>query len=315
MNWFLKKESGEIYGPVDFITLQLWAADSRVVATDLISDDRKQWRKAADVPELGLSWVVVLRDGSEFGPVHLLVLREMLQEGTVSSRSRVRHVQTQRELTVGELLSAVFSWIAQPESVLSAEKGASGTTDAGRERLKAELQKQSSRCAELEQECRKWKAEYEKLKESSEAKKSVESAREETQKLEAQLANLRMQLENLQKTLEEERALARRKEEDLKKQIHELKSQLESAQQLRRQAEKYKAMYERAQAGASARSGEQAAASAESDSLRAQVAELERKLAQAQRSYQQLLQLVQRRLAPGAGHPPTTDQLRHSQVK
>ena len=97
MNRYLKRNDGEVYGPVDLPTLQLWATDGRVAPDDKISADRETWTPASDLAELSMEWKVELRDGSIYGPIHILALRDLIHDGTVSRRAKIKHKQSGEE--------------------------------------------------------------------------------------------------------------------------------------------------------------------------------------------------------------------------
>lgn len=323
MNWYLRKPEGEVYGPVDLPTLQLWATDNRVSSHDFVSQDRENWRRATDTPELGLDWIVEMRDGSEFGPVHALVVRDLVHEGSVSRRAFMTNVRTGEKVVVSEGLVAIFSGLSQYiQGVASAgrlmsepSEGASPPAREG-DPLAVEARRLSEQCAKLEAEVEHWKRQYEESARAAEALESDLKARSsEARASDARIEGLRVELEQARRTLEEERAVARKREGDLKAQLREAKSQLQSVQELRQQVEKWKSLYE--QAKEATRAGATAAVVESSGDMvpRARLEEVERRLAQVQRNYQQLARALNRSLASGTGHVPTTDRLRNSQMK
>ena len=324
MNWYLRKQEGETYGPVDLPTLQIWATDSRVNPNDLVSTDRETWRLASEVPELGLDWLVEMRDGTEFGPVHVLVVRDLVQDGSVSRRALMTNVRTQEKIVVSEGLAALFSGlsthvlgtIAAGRLDAAASAGASDQAAAAeRARLEAEVRQLTERLEKAEAELAQWKRQYEQMARAAEAQAAdLKAQSSQARTTDARVEGLRVELEEARRTLEEERAVARKREEDLKKQLREAKAQWQSAQELQQQVEKWKSLYER-----SKESGRAGAAVTNVESVgdmvpRARLEEVERKLAQVQRSYEQVMRILNRNLAPGAGQPPASDHLRRSQV-
>jgi archaellum component FlaC len=319
MNWYLRKQEGETYGPVDLPTLQLWATDSRVNPNDLVSQDRETWRLASEIPELGLDWVVEMRDGSEFGPVHVLQVRDFVQDGSVSRRAMMTNVRTQDKVVVSEALAAIFSGLSTHVlGIVSAGKlereqaGASGAEE--RARLEGEVRRLTEQLEHMEAEVAQWKKQYEETARAAEVRASELKARSsEARTTDARVEGLRAELEEVRRTLEEERAVARKREDDLKKQLREAKAQWQSAQELQQQVEKWKTLYEHSKK--SGRAETTAAVESVGDMVpRARLEEVERRLAQVQRSYQQVMRALNRNLAPDGGHPPASDQLRRSQV-
>jgi len=104
MEWHLKRSDGSVYGPVDLLTLREWAADGRIAPSDQLSQDRQNWRPAPDVQRLSMDWNVELHDGSMYGPLNLLALRDLVMDGSVSRRARLVHKSTGKTLTVSDAL-------------------------------------------------------------------------------------------------------------------------------------------------------------------------------------------------------------------
>ena len=48
MSWYLQKNDGETYGPVEMDELQHWAAEGRIAPQDKLSQDNKHWAAAPD---------------------------------------------------------------------------------------------------------------------------------------------------------------------------------------------------------------------------------------------------------------------------
>lgn len=104
--WFLKKEDGHVYGPVEQNHLAAWAGDGRVSPGDEISEDRERWQPAASLPELNMEWKVEIEDGTLYGPVHLASVKDLFDEGSTDLISRVVHEVTGEEYSVAQLLIA-----------------------------------------------------------------------------------------------------------------------------------------------------------------------------------------------------------------
>ena len=106
MSWYLLKNDGTVYGPVEWPELQEWAGDGRIAPEDSLSQDRRSWKSAPSYADLRMEWLVELDDGSRYGPIHLMALREMQQEGSLSPATRILHARTQEITTLGEALKA-----------------------------------------------------------------------------------------------------------------------------------------------------------------------------------------------------------------
>lgn len=97
--WYLRKDE-TIYGPKSLAELTAWAADGRIAPDDFLSEDQQNWRAAPTIPELGLQYTIQLEDQSTYGPVHLLVLSDLLQEGDLLPTTPVQHVGSGETRTV-----------------------------------------------------------------------------------------------------------------------------------------------------------------------------------------------------------------------
>ena len=91
MEWFLKKRDGQVYGPVTPEDLQQWAAAGRIAADDEVSNDETNWRRAAEVAELGLDWMVETSTGALYGPFNLLALGDLIRDGSVPAAAPIIH--------------------------------------------------------------------------------------------------------------------------------------------------------------------------------------------------------------------------------
>ncbi|MBM4156276.1 MAG: hypothetical protein FJ221_14795 [Lentisphaerae bacterium] len=109
--WFLRKEAGAVYGPVDLPTLQAWAEDGRVAPEDHVSADQLEWRPAFEMEALGMAWLLELEDDHAYGPAHWKAFEGMLAEGALDPPLRLRHQLT------GEILVLRGAVPAAGESV------------------------------------------------------------------------------------------------------------------------------------------------------------------------------------------------------
>lgn len=89
-DWYLKKGSGTIYGPVDLESLQAWARDGRIAPEDQVSTDRETWEPAPDLPPLEMRWFIELPGGGTYGPAHMAAFIDMLNEGALDPETPIR---------------------------------------------------------------------------------------------------------------------------------------------------------------------------------------------------------------------------------
>jgi len=336
MNWYLKKSDGEVYGPVDLATLQLWATDSRIAPEDQVSTDQESWKLAPALPELEMEWVVQLRDGTPFGPLHLLSVKDLVQDGSVSRRGKIKNVTTGEEQVISEaLVSALITLTARMQGVIdtlteqlvAASNGdvslaeirqETSETLSDMEQLQATVRRLTEQRDHFREESEKWQKQYEDVAGTAVARENELKARFSTAKsTEARIDGLKQEIKNSQRRYEEERAASHKREEDLKSQIRKLKAEAQRAQEFAQQAEKWKSLYEHQKAGAGrAVARKPLDDTGDSDVVpRVRLEEVERKLAQVQKSYQQLLRAVNRNLSPGGQRkPPPADNLRRWQV-
>jgi len=112
--FFLRKNDGNVYGPVDRPTLQDWASQGRVAPDDAISKDKEGWYPAPTLPDLQMHWMVNLPDGSQYGPVHLLALKELAEEGSVPLDSEVTNRLTEKTSKLADALKEPRSVAPKP---------------------------------------------------------------------------------------------------------------------------------------------------------------------------------------------------------
>ena len=84
--WIRSASNGDVFGPVPVSELADWARQSRVFPEDAVSTDRRSWRTARTVPELGMDTIIATPDGRIHGPLHhdaaaLLAEKGKLPEG------------------------------------------------------------------------------------------------------------------------------------------------------------------------------------------------------------------------------------------
>jgi len=120
MSWFVRKSNGATFGPVEAETLRHWAMDGRIGPDDELSENQQTWSPAPELDLLGMDWLVEFEDGSEFGPVHLLALRESVESARTPASAVVRHRHTGEECMLAEkLLPAILDLTREQEGKLA----------------------------------------------------------------------------------------------------------------------------------------------------------------------------------------------------
>ena len=102
-DWYVRHPDGEVYGPFVLDELIRQAAEFRVAPDYKVSTNKKDWFLASDLEPLGMNWVVRMPDGSDYGPVHLNALREMVQEGHLDNDASATHVVSGERCWVGDM--------------------------------------------------------------------------------------------------------------------------------------------------------------------------------------------------------------------
>ena len=81
--WFVRAESGEVYGPATLESLVSWAREGRIGPTGFASRDRISWTPLQLLPELEMKWLVETEPGKVFGPFNREVVVRLFKDGTV----------------------------------------------------------------------------------------------------------------------------------------------------------------------------------------------------------------------------------------
>lgn len=108
-NWYLRKHDGSEYGPTSLDALRQWAEDGRIAPEDQLSQDRADWVPAPSVEALEMHYEIVLESGERYGPLHLLALRELVEDGAIDSTTPIRHTLTNKTKCAGDHLLDMLS--------------------------------------------------------------------------------------------------------------------------------------------------------------------------------------------------------------
>ncbi len=108
-SWYLRKSDGAEYGPADIDALRQWAEDGRIAPEDELSEDRANWVTAPSVAGLEMDFEILLDNGDTYGPLHVLALRELITDGSITLDTPIRHITSQETKSAAERLLYVFS--------------------------------------------------------------------------------------------------------------------------------------------------------------------------------------------------------------
>ena len=97
--WFVRAESGEVYGPATLGSLVAWAREGRIGPTGFASRDRISWTPLQLLPELEMKWLVETEPGKVFGPFNREVVIRLFRDGSVDEGAKAYRLH---ELPVDE---------------------------------------------------------------------------------------------------------------------------------------------------------------------------------------------------------------------
>ena len=97
--WFVRAESGEVYGPATLASLVAWAREGRIGPTGFASRDRISWTPLQLLPELEMKWLVETEPGKVFGPFNREVVIRLFRDGSVAKGAKAYRLH---ELPVDE---------------------------------------------------------------------------------------------------------------------------------------------------------------------------------------------------------------------
>ncbi len=101
-SFYLRTPDGTVYGPVDIVTLCIWATDARVIPGCQLSERQDVWFPVESVPELRLNWSVELTDGTIYGPLNLLAIRLLASEKSIPTGSTIKEKGTDRKAVLDD---------------------------------------------------------------------------------------------------------------------------------------------------------------------------------------------------------------------
>lgn len=162
MTWWLRKEDGTVYGPVDEDTLCRWAADGRVLPEDQASTDNEHWQPAPALDVLGMDWTIELANGAQYGPLHLLAMAELIRDGAASGGEQVVHRTTRETHRLSDVLvQALAARAAELQAAVdeaaagAAEPPASPADSEWKQRYEAERDERAASEQELNEQVRR----------------------------------------------------------------------------------------------------------------------------------------------------------------
>ena len=103
-DWFLRKhEEGNIFGPLPFAQLALWASSAQVAPHDAVSTDQLTWIKAPMLPELEMDWLVEVTTERFYGPTTLGAIQEFVRLAEINGDTFVINTRDGSRRRVNEM--------------------------------------------------------------------------------------------------------------------------------------------------------------------------------------------------------------------
>ena len=131
--WIRSASNGDVFGPVPVSELADWARQSRVFPEDAVSTDRRSWRTARTVPELGMDTVIATPDGRIHGPLHAAAAATLAEKGKLPEGAKVFSASQLLDMGASEPPSAREDPKAREErdaALAAAEAAAKAATEA-----------------------------------------------------------------------------------------------------------------------------------------------------------------------------------------
>ena len=106
--YFLRTPDGTVYGPVDVVTLCIWATDARVIPGCELSEKQDVWFPVEKMQELRLNWMVQFEDGTIYGPLNLLAIRILALEKSIPHGVGLREKGTDRKAVLDDSIMSLM---------------------------------------------------------------------------------------------------------------------------------------------------------------------------------------------------------------
>ena len=216
MSWHLKKNSGDVFGPVELDILVLWAKEGRIAPDDEVSQDLRSWSPANKIDLLEMVWTIDLEDGGTFGPINLLAFREPIIEGDIPPYAYICHIETGERKTLHEFLfpacishsielQGLYDSLLEKYQDLEttfAESSTVGST--AQPNVQNDFKETANRRDFFEREATKWKSLYEEVSQQSldqetELQDQVRALRKSESEARNQLDRISIKLKQVEK--------------------------------------------------------------------------------------------------------------------
>ena len=119
--WFFRKSDGAEYGPVSLAELRRWSVESRVLAGNEISTDKKRWHLIEELQDLDMNWVAQRPDGLEYGPFNIRATTELHRHDVLPAGTSFRHKATGETHTLEEVLQELGTPLTSDQTSTTAQ--------------------------------------------------------------------------------------------------------------------------------------------------------------------------------------------------
>ena len=106
--YYLRTPDGTVYGPVDIVTLCIWATDARVIPGCELSEKQDVWFPVEKITELRLNWSVQFSDGAVYGPLNLLAIRVLAEENSIPAGVRLSELGSGRTAVLDDSIMSLM---------------------------------------------------------------------------------------------------------------------------------------------------------------------------------------------------------------
>ena len=106
--YYLRTPDGTVYGPVDIVTLCIWATDARVIPGCELSEKQDVWFPVEKIAELRLNWSVQFSDGAVYGPLNLLAIRVLAAENSIPAGVRLSELGSGRTAVLDDSIMSLL---------------------------------------------------------------------------------------------------------------------------------------------------------------------------------------------------------------
>jgi chemotaxis protein MotB len=103
-SWYLRKPDGKEFGPESIKTLVKWAEQSRIIAGNEVSEDKKNWQLVENVAELDICYIAILSDKSIYGPFNIRATHDLIKHNVFTKDATIVNKRNGEEIVADDFL-------------------------------------------------------------------------------------------------------------------------------------------------------------------------------------------------------------------